>query len=95
MIIICFVWAFVAQASGVSIPDFNRDIAPLISKRCLECHNERDLKGDINLTTETGFTKGTKNGRLALELVSKGEMPPKLKGLSQKLQDNEIRLLTA
>ena len=95
MIIICFVWAFVAQASGVSIPDFNRDIAPLIAKRCLECHNERDLKGDINLTTETGFTKGTKNGRLALELVSKGEMPPKLKGLSQKLPDNEIRLLTA
>ncbi|SVD86602.1 uncharacterized protein METZ01_LOCUS439456, partial [marine metagenome] len=51
MIIVCFVWAFVAHANGVSMPDFNRDIAPLIAKRCLECHNKRDLKGDVNLTT--------------------------------------------
>ena len=95
MIMICYALAFVAYSNGESVHDFNRDIAPLIAKRCLECHNERDIKGDVNLTTETGFTKGTKNGRLALELVSKGEMPPKLKGLSQKLPDNEIRLLTA
>ncbi|MDP7291878.1 MAG: DUF1549 and DUF1553 domain-containing protein, partial [Verrucomicrobiota bacterium] len=70
-----------------------RDIAPLIAKRCLECHNKRDLKGDINLTTEVGFTKGTENGRLALELVTKGEMPPKVKGQQQKLPDAEIALL--
>ncbi|HJN83021.1 MAG TPA: DUF1549 domain-containing protein, partial [Verrucomicrobiota bacterium] len=75
------------------MPDFNRDIAPLIAKRCLECHNKRDLKGDINLTTEVGFTKGTENGRLALELVTKGEMPPKVKGQQQKLPDAEIALL--
>ena len=95
MIIVCFVWAFVAHANGVSMPDFNRDIAPLIAKRCLECHNKRDLKGDVNLTTKVGFTKGTENGRLALELVTKGEMPPKIKGLSQKLPDSEIALLMA
>ena len=74
----------------MSPPDFNRDIAPLIAKRCLECHNKRDVKGDVNLTTKVGFTKGTDNGRLALELVTKGEMPPKIKGLSQKLPDSEI-----
>ncbi len=62
-------WAVSASANTVSVPDFNRDIAPLIAKRCLECHNKRDLKGDINLTTEVGFTKGTESGRLALELV--------------------------
>jgi hypothetical protein len=36
MIIVCVVWAFVAHANGVSMPDFNRDIAPLIAKRCLQ-----------------------------------------------------------
>ncbi|SVC54016.1 uncharacterized protein METZ01_LOCUS306870, partial [marine metagenome] len=51
MIIVCVAMAFVAHANGVSMPDFNRDIAPLIAKRCLECHNKRDLKGDVNLTT--------------------------------------------
>ena len=95
MIMICYALAFVAYSNGESVPDFNRDIAPLIAKRCLECHNERDLKGDINLTTEVGFVKGTKNGRLALELVTKGKMPPKLKGQSQKLPDSEIALLKA
>ena len=95
LIVICFAWAFIVQAAVVSPPDFNRDIAPLIAKRCLECHNKRDVKGDVNLTTKVAFTKGTENGRLALELVTKGEMPPKIKGLSQKLPDSEIALLKA
>ncbi|SVE01345.1 uncharacterized protein METZ01_LOCUS454199, partial [marine metagenome] len=42
LIVISFALAFVAHANGVSMPDFNRDIAPLIAKRCLECHNKRD-----------------------------------------------------
>ena len=86
-------WTIFAQAKVVSMPDFNRDVAPLIAKRCLECHNERDIKGEVNLTTREGFTKGTKNGRLLLDLVTSGEMPPEQKGLSQKLSDDEIRLL--
>ena len=86
---------FMAQlmVAAAGSPDFNRDIAPLISRRCLECHNEREIKGEVNLTTHEGFTKGTKNGRLPLDLVTQGEMPPKQKGLSQKLPDDEIRLL--
>jgi len=38
MIIVCVVWAFVAHANGVSMPDFTRDIAPLIAKRCLQAN---------------------------------------------------------
>ena len=95
MIIICVAMAFASHANGESMTDFNQDIAPLIAKRCLECHNKRDLKGDVNLTTEVDFTKGTEGGRLALELVTKGEMPPKIKGLSQKLPEAEIALLKA
>jgi len=86
-----FMTQLIVAAAGE--PDFNRDIAPLIAKRCLECHNERDIKGEVNLTTHEGFTKDTKNGRLLLDLVTQGEMPPKQKGLSQKLPDDEIRLL--
>ncbi len=86
-------WAVSASANTVSVPDFNRDIAPLIAKRCLECHNKRDLKGNVNLTTELGFTKGTESGRLALELVVKGEMPAEAKGQQQKLPEAEIALL--
>ena len=87
------IWAVSTSANDESTPDFNLNIAPLIAKRCLECHNKRDLKGDINLTTEVGFRKGTQNGRLALKLVAKGEMPPETKGQKQKLSDAEITLL--
>jgi hypothetical protein len=59
LIVICFALAFVEHVNGVSMPDFSQDIAPMIAKRCLECHNKRDVKGDVNLTTKVGFTKGT------------------------------------
>ena len=65
-----FMTQLIVAAAGE--PDFNRDIAPLIAKRCLECHNERDIKGEVNLTTHEGFTKDTKNGRLLLDLVTQG-----------------------
>ncbi|HCV99251.1 MAG TPA: hypothetical protein DGJ56_08145, partial [Verrucomicrobiales bacterium] len=86
-----FMTKLMVAAAGAT--DFNRVIAPLIAKRCLECHNERNIKGEVNLTTQEGFSKGTKNGRLLLDLVTQGEMPPKQKGLSQKLPDNEILIL--
>ena len=94
-IIMCLGWIFVANANDFSTPDFNKDIAPLIAKRCLECHNERDVKGDVNLTTHEGFAVGTDEGRLLLNLVNKGKMPPEIKGLTQKLPDNEIRTFNA
>ena len=83
-----------AISAPKTVPDFNNQIAQLISKRCLECHNQRDLKGDVNLTTSKGFKSGTENGKLALKLINEGKMPPKSKGISKKLPDNEIELLT-
>ena len=69
-IIMCLGWIFVANANDFSTPDFNKDIAPLIAKRCLECHNERDVKGDVNLTTHEGFAVGTDEGRLLLSVIT-------------------------
>ena len=83
-----------AISAPKTVPDFNNQIAQLISKRCLECHNQRDLKGDVNLTTSKGFKSGTENGKLALKLINEGQMPPKSKGISKKLPDKEIELLT-
>ncbi len=83
--------------------DFERDIAPLIAKRCLECHNARDVKGGLNLTTHAGALKGGESGAAIvlgkpeksnlLQRVIDGEMPPKSRGQSQRLPDEEIALL--
>ena len=32
-------------------PDFEKEVAPILVKRCLECHNARDANGQLVLTT--------------------------------------------
>jgi hypothetical protein len=84
-------------------PDFERDIAPLIAKRCLECHNARDVRGGLDLTTQAGATKGGDSGAAfvagkpdesqLLRRVTDGEMPPESRGQRQRLPDAEVALL--
>ncbi len=95
-------WISVEQVSadrGVT-PDFEREVAPLLVKRCLECHQERDPSGGVVLSHGAGVLAGGKNGPVVVpgapddsklfHLISKGEMPPEEKGLSKKLSDDEI-----
>ena len=42
--------------------NFESEIAPLIAKRCLECHNQSDAKGGLNLTSKAGLDKGGDSG---------------------------------
>jgi hypothetical protein len=81
--------------------DFERDIAPLIVKRCLECHNARQPTGNLDLTSSAGFTKGGDSGLVfhskdplaspILERLRSGDMPPKQQGKSQKLPPEELK----
>ncbi|MEC7776836.1 MAG: PSD1 and planctomycete cytochrome C domain-containing protein [Planctomycetota bacterium] len=82
-------------------PDFEKEIAPLLVKRCLECHSPSEKKGDLDLSTyqsasaggESGPALGKPGKSLLLKRISSGEMPPKLQGKSRKLPENEIALL--
>ena len=94
LLLIFIIQLAVVNATPEPTIDFNRDIAQLISKRCLECHNQRDVKGNVNLTAAKEFRIGTENGKLALKLINEGKMPPESKGVSSKLPDEEIKLFT-
>ncbi|MCH7729317.1 MAG: PSD1 domain-containing protein, partial [Planctomycetes bacterium] len=84
-------------------PDFEREIAPILAKRCLECHNPRDAKGGLNLASHEAVLKGGESGVVLVagkpqesyfvERIETGEMPPELRGRSQKLPDAEVALL--
>lgn len=84
-------------------PDFEREIAPILIKRCLECHNDHESAGGLALTTFSTISAGGDSGRavvprhvgpsLLLTRVTSGEMPPEKQGRSQKLPANEIELL--
>ena len=83
--------------------DFERDVASLIAKHCLECHNARDAKGDLNLTSRAGLQKGGESGQAItagdpassylIERIEAGEMPPAIRGEARKLPAVEIAKL--
>lgn len=86
----------VAPASEV---DFERDIAPLLVRRCLECHNESGRSGGLQLTSAAGVREGGDSGlaidpdkpiesRL-LQRVLADEMPPPGKDDPQPLPVDE------
>lgn len=67
---------------------FNREIAPLLSSRCLSCHSAGVKKGGLDLSRRAGALSGGSSGEPAIvpknpdegELLAKldaGEMPPK------------------
>lgn len=84
-------------------PDFERDIAPILAKRCLECHNARDVQGGLDLSQHSGLRTGGDSGVIVVDgalaeslmfsRIANGEMPPESRGQSQKLPDAEIAML--
>ncbi|MDP6442602.1 MAG: c-type cytochrome domain-containing protein [Pirellulaceae bacterium] len=74
---------------------FEKDVAAVFVRRCLECHNERDAAGGLKLTRSALARRGGESGPVIqpgkaaesqlMERVRSGEMPPPRKGVSQKL----------
>ena len=78
-------------------------MAPLLIRRCVECHQGKNPSGGLLLTTREGLHAGGESGQVIdpqnadhsnlLQRVIDGEMPPEKQGRSQKLPDEEIGLI--
>ena len=76
---------FVGQIAPA--PQFEKDIRPILEKHCYACHSEDAHEAELDLRTVTGMlrggtsgpaiTRGASDASLLVELLSKGEMPPK------------------
>lgn len=85
--------------------DFERHIAPLLVKRCLECHNTTEAAGELVLTSQAALARGGASGpailsdepleSYLLERVLSGEMPPEKNGQPQPLPQAEIDRLVS
>jgi hypothetical protein len=83
--------------------DFESDLAPLLIRRCVECHQGQDPSGGLLLTTREGLQAGGESGQVVdlqhvdesvlLQRVLEGEMPPEKQGRPQTLPDDEIKLI--
>jgi hypothetical protein len=84
ILLLAFACSFVKSAEP---PDFDKTVAPLLARRCLDCHSGTEPKGGLDLsqrkTTLAGGDKGEVlvpgkvEESLLWELVDKGKMPPK------------------
>ncbi|HVU86013.1 MAG TPA: DUF1553 domain-containing protein [Pirellulales bacterium] len=73
--------------TSASAAYFDREVAPLLSRRCLDCHNPTDKKGGLDLTNATAAKSGGDSGpaiepgkpddSLLWSRVAADEMPPK------------------
>lgn len=64
---------------------FSQSVAPVLSKRCLACHNAKTAKGRYNMETFAGIVKGGESGPAAIAgksgesslhtLIADGSMP--------------------
>ena len=91
------------QAVAQTPPSFERAVAPILIKRCLECHGETDPSGKLNLTSHDSLMRGGESGpavvkfdiakSLLVARITSGEMPPPKRGHSQKLPENELTTL--
>ncbi|MEM7559151.1 MAG: DUF1549 domain-containing protein [Planctomycetota bacterium] len=79
--------------------DFEKDLAPLLLKRCVECHQGNEPAGGLLLTSKAGFHAGGDSGPVFevkdlaesefLRRIESGEMPPEKQGQSQELPQAE------
>jgi len=62
----------VGNVNAAEPPDFDKQLAPLLVKRCVGCHSGDDPKGDLDLTRKANVEPAAVWKRVAAD-----EMPPK------------------
>jgi hypothetical protein len=85
-------------------PGFEKQVAPILVRRCLECHSGDEPSGELNLATASGVKKGGASGPAVVagkasesplvERITAGEMPlAKREGKPLPLPQAEIDVL--
>ena len=89
-------------ADEVTTVDFENQVAPILIRNCLECHQPRNRSGGLALDTATAIATGGETGAavatdsaksLLMQRVSAGEMPPPQHGESRALAESDIEIL--
>ena len=52
------VFGLATTAAAQQPPSFAKQVRPLLARYCLECHNAKESKGDLNLETFAALMKG-------------------------------------
>ncbi|QOV91308.1 DUF1553 domain-containing protein [Humisphaera borealis] len=82
-----FALLLLAGQAATAAPDFDRDVAPILLSRCIDCHGGADPKGHLDLSRKARAMAGTDEGPVIVagkadksrlwEVIAENEMPPK------------------
>lgn len=101
-LILLQLWTLSASAEDAAPkqPVFERDVLPVFKAKCIECHNSKSPKAELDLTTIAGVLKGGESGdsvvkgkpadSLLFEMVHEELMPPEGK---TPLTKSEVHLI--
>jgi hypothetical protein len=67
------------SARAGDLPNFEKDIQPLLKSSCIDCHNDKKKKGGVDFSvfaTEAAAANGRKTWLKAIDQVKAGDMPP-------------------
>ena len=88
------------KMTAIGEDSFERHVAPILIKRCVECHNQTESSGGLDLTNRKSFRSGGDSGEelfnpvveenYLIDRIVSGEMPPEERGTSKRLPDSEI-----
>ena len=77
--LLCFC-LMLSTARGQDTVSYERDIRPMLAKKCFECHNTGNPKGGVNLDNYKEEARVIKDGQLWLKVMDQiktRQMPPK------------------
>src|SRR6478735_3927511 len=78
---LCLAVLLLAAPASAAAPDFDKDVAPLIARRCLDCHSGADPKGGLDLSRKKNalatLSAGKPDDSALYQRVRDDEMPPK------------------
>src|SRR5688572_11699385 len=82
---IVVVWLMIAGAAAAAdAPDFDRQVAPILAGRCLECHSGAEPKGKLDLSQAKTALAGGESG----PAIDAGK--PEASNLWQRIEANEM-----
>src|SRR5689334_10266170 len=59
---VVFAVSIASAVAAAETPEYERDVAPLLTKYCAGCHNDADREGKFSLETFASLQEGTPDG---------------------------------
>src|SRR5436190_8243700 len=77
-------WCAIGFAQTAKKVSFSRDVAPILTEKCMQCHGREPLMAHLDLRTRDGALKGAQHGAVVIPgNAAESHLYRRLMGLEQ------------